>query len=522
MWPAINFGVFWQCRRFWQLRRNATKHLLLTVAFIALSVPPACAHVGSPDVYYEGNAGPYRLLVTIRPPAVVPGVAQIVVRSYNAAGDIDKIQILPLTIEGSGESLAPRPDAMQRSADDPQLYTGNLWLMLRGSWKVKIQVEGKQGKSEMAVPVSAVSMTPAHMNRGMSLLLGGLGLLLVVGLIGFLHAANGPAQVAPRQEVPPALRRRALAGMGIGAVLILTILVLADIWWGAEARANERMVYRVPQLQPSLQPQDRLRVRLENPNSGSFAESDWRNFWAQSLNLNDLVPDHGHLMHLFLVSMPDMKSFWHLHPEQTGAREFAANLPAMRPGQYRIYADIVHRTGFPETQVGTIDLPAMSGQPLSGDDSGGPALAASDKVAQLSGGYRMVWERDASPLRPQQAIVFRFRVEDQDGKPATDLEPYMGMAGHAVFLSDDGKVFAHVHPEGSISMAALAIAQGPGNAPSKTPGAMGSMGSMNMGPMSAEVSFPFGFPQPSDYHLFIQVKRAGRVETGVFAAHVEK
>jgi hypothetical protein len=494
------------------------KRIWLVLAFAL----PAFAHVGSPDVYYEGNAGPYHLLVTIRPPAVVPGVAQVEVRSLNPAVGIDKIQILPLTIEGSGESLAPRPDTMQRAGNDPQLYTGNLWIMLRGSWKVRIDIDGRQGKSELGVPVAAVSYTAAHMDRGLGLLLGAFGLVLVVGIVSILRAANGPAQVAPKQEISPALKRRAYVGMGIGGFILLVILVLGDLWWGSEARANERMVYRIPQLQSSLQSvgqEAKLQIALENPNSGSFADSDWRNSWAQILESNDLVLDHGHLMHLFLVRTPDMKSFWHLHPDRTTDQEFAANLPALPPGHYQIYADIVHSTGFPETQVGTIDLPAVAGQPLSGDDSGGATLAASDKVAQFSDGYRMTWVRDSSPLRAQQAFAFHFRVEDKDGKPATDLENYMGMAGHAVFLSDDGKVFAHVHPEGSVSMAALAIAQASSGLPGN---ASGSMPTMNMGPLSEDVFFPYGFPQAGDYHIFVQVKRAGHVDTGVFTAHVEK
>jgi hypothetical protein len=50
--------------------------LLLPLAlFVALS-----AHVGSPDVVYEGNAGPYPVHVIVRPPMVVPGVAQVIVR----------------------------------------------------------------------------------------------------------------------------------------------------------------------------------------------------------------------------------------------------------------------------------------------------------------------------------------------------------------------------------------------------------------------------------------------------------
>jgi hypothetical protein len=38
--------------------------------------------------------------------------------------------------------------------------------------------------------------------------------------------------------------------------------------------------------------------------------------------------------------------------------------------------------------------------------------------------------------------------------------------------------------------------------------------------LPAEVSFPYGFPQPGDYRLFIQIKRNGQIETGVFDAHV--
>jgi hypothetical protein len=163
-----------------------------------------------------------------------------------------------------------------------------------------------------------------------------------------------------------------------------------------------------------------------------------------------------------------------------------------------------------------MDLPALAAKPLSNDDSGGAELSTGDKVSQLSDGYRMVWERDSASLKTKQPLWFRFRIEDKSGNPATDLESYMGMAGHAAFIRDDGQVFAHVHPAGSVSMAAAEMAQ-----PSSTAPNPGSGMNMNHGAPSAEVSFPYGFSQPGDYHIYVQVKRAGHVETGAFVAHVE-
>jgi len=55
-------------------------------------------------IYYDGYAGPYHLLVTLRPPAVVPGVAQVQIRSV--ANDVSEIKILPLRMIGVGQNGA--------------------------------------------------------------------------------------------------------------------------------------------------------------------------------------------------------------------------------------------------------------------------------------------------------------------------------------------------------------------------------------------------------------------------------
>jgi len=133
-------------------------------------------------------------------------------------------------------------------------------------------------------------------------------------------------------------------------------------------------------------------------------------------------------------------------------------------------------------------------------------------VTTLSDGYQLVWERPQLPVRARQPYEFRFRLQDAQGKPADQMELYMGMLGHAAFVAADGSVFAHVHPSGSVPMPAIAVAQ-PDN-----PHAMHTM--LQSG-IPAEVSFPYGFPKSGPYRIFVQMKRAGRVATGAFSVRVE-
>lgn len=39
--------------------------------------------------------------------------------------------------------------------------------------------------------------------------------------------------------------------------------------------------------------------------------------------------------------------------------------------------------------------------------------------------------------------------------------------------------------------------------------------------VSPEISFPYGFPKAGEYRMFIQIKRAGKVETGIFDVKVQ-
>jgi hypothetical protein len=490
-------------------RQLALLGILLVTAAI-----PALAHVGSPDVYYEGDAGPYHLFVTVRIPQVVPGVAEIEVRCHS--GDVNTVQIVPLRLSGPGSTYPPTPDFAVRSKDDPQFFTGSLWLMESGALQVRITVDGTKGKGELSVPVASFAQRTYPMQKPLAGMMILLMLILGVGVISIVGAGAREASLERGETPGPASARRAKIAIAVTIILVAGLGYLGKAWWGAEdANYKNRVAfYKSPTAESTLENGNRLVIRAKSENPT----------WSAKINMGEVIPDHNHLMHLFLIELPGMNRMWHLHPTLLEGGAFADDLPDMPAGHYQVFADVVDARGFPWTLVGTVDLPQINGGALRGDDSswsGQTISSQQDKlVSQLPDGSRMIWERAAGPLKADTAMDFKFSVQDKDGKPAQDLEPYMGMAGHAEFVRADLSVFAHVHPAGSVPMASLEMAQA---------GLLGDTsamkGSMVMAPatgtMPAEVSFPYGFPKPGDYRIFVQVKRAGQVETGVFDAHVQ-
>ena len=122
--------------------------------------------------------------------------------------------------------------------------------------------------------------------------------------------------------------------------------------------------------------------------------------------------------------------------------------------------------------------------------------------------------------------ALRFTVVGSDGKPLA-LEPYIGMAGHGVVSRDDGAVFVHLHPSGTISMASQMtfMMRQPGDS---IAGRLGqrikdseAMHPVTALPEKGVIRFPYAFPKPGKYHMWVQVKHGGRILTGAFAFQVE-
>ena len=480
------------------------------VACLALLVDPrgAIAHVGTSDVFLDSLAGPYRLFVTVRAPKVIPGVAGVEIRT--AASDVRQVRVVPMPLTGPGAQFAPVADQAIQSPDEARLFTSNLWMMTAGAWQVRVTVDGDRGRGVLVVPVPTLPQTTLAMNGPLRLMLLAFMLLLSAGFISIVSAAVREGALEAGQAPDRRARVRGRVAGGVATTLVIVVLLLGNWWWSAEAAGYARYVYK-PLEAAVVSTGGTLRLSLRDPG------------WIRARRLDDFVPDHGHVMHLFVVS-PALDRFWHLHPKQTGVGVFELRRPSLPQGRYEFFADLVHATGIAETVTGRLEAAEAEGGPLEGDDSrwigDDTRTAQSDaSIVPLEDGSRMVWVRDQT-LRPRQLTLFTFRVEDVSGTPVTDLELYMGMPGHAIFVSKDRQVFAHVHPSGSAPMAAMEIGRRSLTAPTNAR-ADGAEHSQHVTALPSTVSFPFGFPRPGDYRIFVQVKRGGRIQTGAFDAHVE-
>ncbi len=489
----------------------------------------AQAHIGSPDIYLDGQAGPYKLFVTVRPPVVIPGVAELEVRSQSAG--VREIQAVPVPLGPEGTPLAPVPDKLKVSAQDPQFFTGSLWIMASGSWQVRLSVDGRDGTGALAVPVPAAALTTKSMPLGLGAILALLTILLVGGLVTIAGASVREAKLSPGMRPNSERLQRARIAIAVTLATVIGILAFGNWWWSSSEAHYRENVYKPMEMNIELNSHGVLTLTMHDP--GALPPQGQKPLRLRPAffvrTVDDLVPDHDHLMHLYAIRQGGLDVVYHLHPEMTGSGVFKLSLPSMEPGAYKLYADIVHANGFPETMTATIQVPdGLPGRPLSGDDASGKAkpwqeASTTQTKFTLPDGYTMEWLRPDKPLRAKEATPFRFRLLDAESKPAKDIQLYMGMLGHAAFVKTDGAAFAHIHPTGSVAMASFMLAQSQLTDSAKgmddMPG-MDHSGGQAHGSLPNEVMFPYGFPSPGRYRIFVQMKRSGVTETGVFDAAV--
>jgi hypothetical protein len=184
---------------------------------------------------------------------------------------------------------------------------------------------------------------------------------------------------------------------------------------------------------------------------------------------------HDRRMHL-IVARRDLSGFRHVHPEMAPDGTWRVDSPLAGPGTWRAFADFTPTGGPPLTLGVDVTVPGtLDARPL-------PAPATSTTVD----GYTVTL---AGEPRPGAAGELTLTVS-RDGRPVTDLEPYLGAYGHLVALRQGDLAYLHVHPQG---------APGDGRTPA--------------GPA---VTFSVEFPSAGAYRLYLDFKHGGTVRTAEF------
>ncbi len=220
------------------------------------------------------------------------------------------------------------------------------------SGSLQVRMERFRGAGQRGAGCSGAGLCAAHARNAeeqTGFCWRCLMVFLTLSLISIFGAAARESQLEPGAEVPPARRSRARIAMAVAAVAVVGILFLGNMWWTSIANANaSEKVYKAPPVEVSLANGNELVLKM--------GASPWHEQRKQ-MQLDKIIPDHGHLMHLFLVRMPEMDDFYHLHPDESAAGTFTEKMPAVAGGSYAVFADIVRESGFPDTMTAKIDLP---------------------------------------------------------------------------------------------------------------------------------------------------------------------
>jgi hypothetical protein len=189
--------------------------------------------------------------------------------------------------------------------------------------------------------------------------------------------------------------------------------------------------------------------------------------------------EHGKRVHLIAVRR-DFAGFQHVHPTLGKDGTWFTDLD-LTPGAWRLYADF--------NPTGGVGLTLGSDLSVAGDYR--PERPPGEVRTAHVDGYTVTV---AGALSPGVDSTLTLSVA-RDGRPVTDLQPYLGAYGHLVVLREGDAAYLHVHPDGA-----------PGD------------GTTEPGP---EIAFEAAVPSSGDYRLFLDFRHEGVVRTAELAMSTE-
>ncbi len=550
------------------------KRIICTFIVLLLASSYSKSHIGSPGVTLEGKAGPYAVTVVVNSPDVIPGTASVDV--YLTDPTVSEVQLKPI-YWFAGASGTPKADIAVPVSGESGHYKGEIWLMSPGSASIEVTVVGEIGEGSILLPVMAVSTAQKEMESSLGWTLAGLGIFLVILMVTIISLSTSDSLVKPGDPATKKVRTKRWVGATIGLVILVLAVWGGNNWWNSWSSSYERYMYK-PFTATSWVTNDNQKQTLNFSIDSTRLEQLYL-----TRSINYLIPDHGKIMHMFLLKMGSLDVFAHLHPLRTDSAMFKTVIPPLPAGDYYVFTDVSRLSGFSETIADTISIPEPNEQVVASwndsllidrDDTyyitdpivkaaDQPILPGGDIVICGSPGQKTILpdssyvtlELPASrEFKSEQLYQLTFAFEDEDGEPS-ELEPYLGMMGHAVVFKEDGSVYIHLHPVGSYSMASQEVMEKrmeskdgrvDWNALQKQSVFRDSIDQviadlnslpynerdslLGIGmdhstddpshPDHAVVKFPYSFPEAGQYRIYVQMKRNEKILNGAFDVEV--
>ncbi len=198
--------------------------------------------------------------------------------------------------------------------------------------------------------------------------------------------------------------------------------------------------------------------------------------------LTEFTRVHDKDLHLIVVRR-DLTGYQHLHPTRDARGRWTVPLTLAEPGPYKVFADFT-----PAGRDRAVTLAADLTAPGAYQPTGVPAPARTASVA----GYDVTLDGELVAGASSRLTLSVRR----DGRPVTDLEPYLGAYGHLVALRDGDLAYLHVHPEGEVD----------------DPGT----------PAGPDITFFADVPSAASYRLFLDFSHDGAVRTAAFTARATR
>jgi hypothetical protein len=188
------------------------------------------------------------------------------------------------------------------------------------------------------------------------------------------------------------------------------------------------------------------------------------------------------LMHLIMVS-DDLQFFSHLHPNYKNKGRFEIKSQFPQPGNYTFFCDYKPSGKSEQISVLKVQVPGNTLSPSKINLSHTKTFANTKVDLILS----------QTKVKAGEEVTVMFHLEDTaNNQPVTDLQPYLGEAGHLVIVRQSPVLteanYIHAH--------AL------------------------KGTPAGKIHFMTRFPQPGMYKLWGQFQRNGEVVTADFWVNV--